>query len=84
MHMSKKYEAEAEMKPCPWWQGGSLSAAGCWWQSQQSQRCWGGPGGPPPAAEAQSSVQGMPAGMSVPGEVGWGGPQTMEHKPRAE
>lgn len=26
----------------------------------------GGPGGAPTAAEAQSSVRGMPAGMSVP------------------
>lgn len=71
--MGKEYEAEAEMKLCPRWEGGSQSAAGCWWRSQQTWRCWGrGPGGAPTAAEAQSSVRGMPAGMSVPveGEVG--------------
>lgn len=69
--MGKEYEAEAEMKLCPWWQGGSLSA-GCWWHSQQTWRCWGWSWGQPTAAEAQSSVKAMPVGMPVPveGKVG--------------
>lgn len=67
--MGKEYEAEAEMKLCPRWEGGSQSAAGCWWHSQQNGGAGSGvPGGAPTAAEAQSSVRGMPAGMSVPVE----------------